>query len=203
MKKIYFSIFLSTLFCLTAKATNHTIQVNDFAFVPDDLTVMVGDTIRWIRNDATATHTTTSATIPTEAMPWDETINASNTSFSYKVAVAGEYDYVCTPHQAMGMVGSFTATGTSAGEVEPKPFFSVDGNVVSERITVRLHLASAMKITLQLRTLTGTLVETLDASEWAAGDHAFTMPVSDLPKGLYLLEVVAENRRLTRRVFIE
>jgi len=78
---------------------------------------MVGDTVKWVW--ISGSHTTTSTSVPTDAASWDSPINSSNTSFSYKVTVAGAYDYKCTPHAAMGMVGSFTANSPNTLNVAP------------------------------------------------------------------------------------
>ena len=90
-------------------ATKHVISVQNFTFSPASITdVIVGDTMRWVW--VSGSHTTTSTTIPASAPSWDHPINSSNTSFEYIVTIAGSYNYKCTPHASMGMVGSFIAT---------------------------------------------------------------------------------------------
>jgi hypothetical protein len=59
-------------------------------------------------------HTTTSTVIPASAATWNSPISSTVTSFEYKVTVAGVYNYKCTPHASMGMVGSFTASAPAA-----------------------------------------------------------------------------------------
>ena len=91
-------------------ATKHIVQVSNFVFTPASIPdVAVGDTIRWVW--ISGSHNTTSTTIPTGANGWANPITSSEPTFDYKVLLAGNYDYVCTPHASMGMVGSFTATG--------------------------------------------------------------------------------------------
>ena len=91
-------------------ATKHVVTVGNFFFSPVSLNVNVGDTVRWVWSAGGHTTTSTPGAIPAGAASWDAPINSSNTSFEYKVTVAGSYDYVCTPH-APGMAGSFTAVG--------------------------------------------------------------------------------------------
>lgn len=93
---------------INAFATIHTIQSGNFFFNPSSLNVLVGDTVKWV--NIAGSHTTTSSTIPAGAATWDAPLNSTTPTFSYKVTVEGIYNYVCTPHVAMGMVGSFTAT---------------------------------------------------------------------------------------------
>lgn len=97
-------------------ATTHTVQVGNYYFNPNTLNVEVGDTVKWIW--VQGSHTTTSTTIPSGAATWDHPINSGSTSYSYKVTVAGTFNYKCTPHAAMGHLGSFTATA-------PAPALSV------------------------------------------------------------------------------
>lgn len=90
-------------------ATKHVINVQNYTFSPSDLSgVIVGDTIRWVW--VSGSHTTTSTTIPVGAATWNSPISSTVTSFEYKVTLPGTYNYKCTPHANMGMVGTFTAT---------------------------------------------------------------------------------------------
>jgi plastocyanin len=92
-------------------AVKHIVHVGNFYFNPSSLNVSVGDTVRW-QWDA-GSHTTTSGVIPAGATNWDQNINSSSQNFEYPVQVAGLYNYVCTLHAAMGMIGTFTASGAS------------------------------------------------------------------------------------------
>lgn len=118
MKKIafFFSALVLGVLMLTsntAHATKWVVDVQNYNFSPSTLPdVNVGDTIRW--EWVSGSHTTTSTTIPAGAASWDHSINSSNTFYEYSVTVAGTYNYKCTPHQGMGMVGTFTATATPA-----------------------------------------------------------------------------------------
>jgi len=89
-------------------ATVHLVSVANFSFAPSSLSVTVGDTIKWVW--VSGSHTTTSTNIPAGAATWDQPISSTNLSYSYKVTIAGTYNYKCTPHAAMGMVASFSAS---------------------------------------------------------------------------------------------
>lgn len=110
--KIYFlttaTILALVLISQNVSATLHQVFVGNYFFNPANLNVTVGDTVKWVWQSGS--HTTTSSVIPAGAATWDELITSSATTYSYKVTVAGTYDYVCTPHVAMGMVASFTAS---------------------------------------------------------------------------------------------
>jgi plastocyanin len=93
----------------------HVVKVGSGQFTPKNIDdVIVGDTIRW--EWESGSHTTTDTGVgpnnilPEGAATWDAPMNATNPVFSYKVTVAGAYNYICTPHVEFGMVGSFTAS---------------------------------------------------------------------------------------------
>lgn len=119
-------------------AVVHMIQVGNFFFNPSSLNVNVGDIIEW--DWSAGSHTTTSATIPGGAASWDQPISSSNPTFQYTVTVAGTYDYVCTPHVAMGMVASFTATAAAPNlQVQPMNQ-NVGANAGSTNFTVTSNI---------------------------------------------------------------
>lgn len=88
-------------------------------FVPDTLTIRVGDKVTW-RNIGTVPHTATddsakavdpaNAKLPEAAQPWDSGAVNGGESWSYTFSTAGEYAYFCIPHEAAGMLGAITVT---------------------------------------------------------------------------------------------
>lgn len=107
--KYFFLMLVMVTLSVVAKANTWVIQVANFQFSPANVNVIVGDTVKWVWVDGT--HTTTSTSLPGGAAAWDSPINTTTTSFSYKVKVAGTYNYWCTIH-APTMAGVITATGT-------------------------------------------------------------------------------------------
>lgn len=103
------------LLSVAAKATIHIVQVANYQFSPANVPdVVVGDTMRWMW--VSGFHTTTDDpanesgnSLPAGAATWNAPINPSNTTFDYKVTVAGTYNYWCIPHSPF-MAASFTAS---------------------------------------------------------------------------------------------
>jgi len=92
-------------------AAIYTIQVGlngNLSFSPSGLSIALGDTVRfqWV----SGSHTTTSTSVPGGAATWNQNITSGSTTYTYKPAVTGTYNYRCTPHVGMGMIGSFTVT---------------------------------------------------------------------------------------------
>ena len=115
MKTLYFllmTFMLAFVTVFTASATKYLVNVSNYSFTPASISnVQLGDTIRWVW--VSGNHTTTSTSIPAGAAAWDELINSSHTSYEYKPTLTGTYNYKCTPHVSMGMVGSFTVVGAA------------------------------------------------------------------------------------------
>lgn len=118
------AIFISVINVNSAFAVKHVVNVQNYSFIPANLNVQVGDTIRWVW--VNGTHTTTSTTIPSGAVAWDAPITSSNPVYEYRVSVAGVYNYLCTPHSST-QIGSFTATAP------PPPTLSV--NPANQNVT--------------------------------------------------------------------
>lgn len=68
-------------------------------FVPETVTISVGDTVRWTNNDD-STHTTTS-----DSGLWDTTLDRGQ-SYSQTFTTAGTFNYHCAIHPTM--TGSIT-----------------------------------------------------------------------------------------------
>jgi plastocyanin len=105
----------------TVGGTTHTVQVGQgrFRFVPDTLTIAAGDTVRWVW--ATSGHTVTSGTVSGGVQspdglfcsPSDQGCDAQPASnagaiYDHTFPTPGTYHYYCSPHAALGMVGTIT-----------------------------------------------------------------------------------------------
>ena len=88
-------------------------------FVPDKLTIKVGDTVTW-RNAASVAHTVTDdpakaqnkvhAKLPSGAQLWDSGTVSAGQSWSRAFDTPGEYRYFCIPHEAAGMIALLIVT---------------------------------------------------------------------------------------------
>jgi plastocyanin len=106
-------VLIATVNLVQAKII--TVNVMDFSFSPSSFTANVGDTVKWVWNSGI--HTTTSTSVPTGAATWSNPMDASHTTFLYKITTAGSYAFQCNFHAIMGMTGTFTVTGGVAKAV--------------------------------------------------------------------------------------
>lgn len=81
-------------------------QVN-VAFVPQEITVFPGDTVRWVYTGGT--HTVTSGTDCTPSGVFDSPLTLKNTEFAWTVpasAAGSSISYYCDPHCIFGQTGT-------------------------------------------------------------------------------------------------
>jgi len=193
MKKNLFTLIFACLLAVGAQATIHTIQVSDFAFTPaTGMTVIIGDTVKWVW--VSGSHTATSGTIPAGATAWNSPITSSVQSFSYKATVAGTYNYVCTPHASMGMIGSFSVVSpTGIATTEKSDLFKVSPNPASNVLRLEL-LHGAANMTL------------IDATGKMVYSNQFSgildVPVAAFANGVYFIRVVQDGKQSFERIVV-
>jgi len=88
----------------TAAKGDVEVGMKDIKFVPADITVKLGQTVKWTNSDSVA-HTVTSQT---DGEDFDSGSMDVGATFDYKPKKAGKIDYVCTIHS--GQTGTITVT---------------------------------------------------------------------------------------------
>jgi plastocyanin len=78
-----------------ASALTEQVDIIDFAFAPEEMTIHVGDTINWT-NTGSAPHTSTS-----DSAMWDSGSLSTGDEFSFTFNAPGTYTYHCEIHTAM------------------------------------------------------------------------------------------------------
>jgi plastocyanin len=159
MKKFYSLILTVCLLFIghVMFSITHIVTQTNNSFNPQTLAVQVGDVVRWVWTSGS--HTTTSASVPAGASPWNSPLTSGTSQFEYTVLVAGTYDYVCTPHAGMGMNGSFTA-------VPAVPACAVNPTVTQEEnnVTVSINGSGA--------------ANPLYSIDWGDGSNSANLPTS-------------------------
>jgi len=87
----------------------HDVSMVDSAFQPQDLTIKVGDIVRWTNNGA-HTHTSTSGTNGTPDGKWNSGDVTPGNTYEFTFDTAGTYPYFCHYHWSLGMTGTITVT---------------------------------------------------------------------------------------------
>jgi len=201
MKKIYIILIAAFLFSGVSRAAITMVNVSDNVFTPNNFTVTVGDTVLWMW--VNGTHTTTSTTIPVGAAAWDQMIDQNSTMYSYVVSTAGTYNYRCTFHFQMGMIGQFTAEQASGiGENISGVNLNVFANPVNQQLQINLKSTKNAEWTIVLNDITGRQVKLLLSGNQIAGDHHLQYDLADLPRGMYLLKLSMGSDELVRKIIL-
>jgi plastocyanin len=112
-----------------AFAATHQINQTGLTWVPNDLTIDVGDTVEWIfsAGSHTVTEGTDDATPPIGSKLFDEPLNAGSPLVSYTFDTEGDVDFYCRPHLMFGMTGVIhvQAASTSAPDGESRAWSQV------------------------------------------------------------------------------
>ncbi len=85
---------------LNANGTQPTtviVNMQNIAFVSDDITIQLGDTVTWNNLDVVA-HTATSTSVPAGGTPFDSGTLGNGGSFSFVPNTRGEWIYLCEFH---------------------------------------------------------------------------------------------------------
>ena len=91
-----------------------TVGTGGFIFKPSDITINVGDTVRWTWGSSGHSSTSGSPGMPTGL--WDSLVLNQGAAFMHTFNTAGTFPYYCVPHGACcGMVGSVTVVGETVG----------------------------------------------------------------------------------------
>jgi plastocyanin len=95
-------------------------MTEEHKFVPEKITIKVGQTVEWVNDDKTMTHEVTTdpniasdpsnVSIPEGAEPFDSHLIPSGKTFRHQFTVPGPYRYACPPHENDGMLGDLTVT---------------------------------------------------------------------------------------------
>jgi uncharacterized protein (TIGR03118 family) len=129
--KTHISILLGSLWLVlsvgasSARAATTHVNMIDFGFSPQNVTIAVGDTVTWT-NTGSFTHTTTSGTTTGGVRHpdglWDSGSVLPGQTYSRVFAQAGTFPYYCTPHYT-----SMTGTVTVKAATNTPPTVSITG----------------------------------------------------------------------------
>jgi plastocyanin len=178
--KIYATllILLVALTPLGARAqTTHTVTQSGLGFSPANLTIEVGDTVRWVWTSLAHTVTSgTGASDPNVGVLFDAPLNSFSPQFQFTFNQAGTVPYFCRPHELGGMTGTIVVEEVSTpAPASARPRLLVHGvepNPFNPRTSVRFTLAEPEAVTITVHDVRGQLVRELVAGEaMEAGDR--------------------------------
>lgn len=160
-----------------AGQVTHDVQQSSLSFLPSDLTIQVGDTVRWIWSSSS--HTVTSGTgsaDPQVGSLFDAPLNSSFPVFEFVFTEVGEVLYFCRPHEGFDMKGIIRVEESATPAPVPGPsLLRVRGlvpNPFNPRVTLQFTLDHEAPVELSVHDARGRLVRRLsDGLPLEAGEH--------------------------------
>ncbi len=172
------TLCVAVILTVPAAATVHVVQQVGITFVPDDITITQGDTVRWVHGGQSHTVTSgTGAADPQVGALFDAPLDLAHPLFEFVFADAGDVPYFCRPHELMGMTGIV--------RVQADPNVGVDDDVVgagpmllspypnpfNPRTTIAFALDAATSVRLRIYSLDGRSVRVVHQGALSAGVH--------------------------------
>lgn len=174
-----------------AGAKTHVVEVVNFEYVPDELSIEVGDTVhfQWIEG----VHPTESKDGAWETFP----MNKESTDYFLVLDQPGSYDYICTLHESLGMVGTIVVQGpSSVEELSADEMISIYPNPATEVLYLNYNLSLIDEISVY-----NLLGKPLLSFSPLNGTQS--IDVSGLPNGPYYLVLKSGNDILKSKKFIK
>lgn len=99
---------------------NATVEVSSNIFTPKDITIDVGQTVRWVNKGGDHNINGSQSTFPANPMSFGNGQPSTDLwSYDFTFTQTGFYNYQCDPHAAIGMRGTVTVKGTSNYDLYP------------------------------------------------------------------------------------
>ncbi|HEX9252246.1 MAG TPA: T9SS type A sorting domain-containing protein [Ignavibacteriaceae bacterium] len=188
--------------------TTHDVSVGNFSFTPAQLTINVGDIVRWtntggLHNVVADDNSFTSGAVSSSAWVYEHTFNS-----------AGTNPYYCSLHGGPGGVGmSGVVTVENATDVGDENIsvlkFELDQNYpnpFNPSTNIQYAIASRQFVTLKVFDVLGNEVATLVNEYKNAGSYDFEFKASvgsrQLANGVYLYRLQAGNFVQTRKMIL-
>lgn len=208
MKHIWNICIAAYIICscsLKSNATIFTVNVEDNEFGPKNFTINLGDTVKWVLdNSAVMIHSTTSTNIPLGAASWNREINQNFPEFMYSPSVQGSYNYHCTFHFLVGMVGQFTVLGpTGISESINSTSMELRGNtLLSNELELIYNIPKTTELNIRMFNIVGNTIYNFVSSSQNAGSHNQKLDITSASKGIYIITLETLDAILSRKVIL-
>ena len=208
------ALALAVMPAVVSAQVTHTVNQVGTSFSPANLTIQVGDTVRWVWS--TAAHTVTSGTgaaDPDVAILFDSPLNSFSPQFEFQFNAAGSVPYFCRPHELLDMKGTIVvedvATSSPPGNLAALQVHGVNPNPFNPRTSVSFTLGKSSPVTIMVFDMRGRLVrELLDGEQMEGGDqdvvwNGLNDDGAAVASGVYFFRVQArEFRQIVRGVLV-
>jgi plastocyanin len=209
MKKILTTIIFACI-SLIGFGTSWTITFSGTTFTPDSITVNSIDTIVFnlsVNHDAAeVTQTTWNANGSTASGGFN--VNFGGGTVLANTLATGVHYYVCQAHVAQfhmkGRIYVVNTTGIPSVN-DNKPAFNIYPNPVSGVLSVNYSLAGKANVSIKIYNVMGQNSMTLlsETKDLGSFYSSFELERNNLPKGIYIMELMIGDSKNTKRFIIE
>lgn len=199
MKKFYLLFILIPFISVTTStATVWNITNSGFTFVPDVITITLGDTVMF---NLGSNHNA----IEVSQATWNANGNTSNGGFSVPFGggmliptMTKTYYYVCQPHASLGMKGMIDVIVTGIPDNNnTSGLLSLEPNPASFNVSVSTGLADGIPVKLSIYDITGKLIM---SNENVVNRQRLN--ISGLRKGIYFVQLEKEDYKRTTKLVV-
>lgn len=171
--------------------TNYQIDAQAMAWSPNDINIIVGDSVTWINaNNGSHNLNGSTTTYPTNPESFEMLTISSTWTFGKKFTLPGTYLYRCNVHSGT-MTGKVIVANPSSSIEEKEITFNVYPNPAKDFVQIK---TSATEYSVQLFDMLGNRVLTQNMN------GKYTIDISSLPQGMYMMEINAGSNHSTRRL---
>jgi plastocyanin len=184
--------------------TLHIVVSSGMTFTPADLTIHVGDTVRWenqsgFHNVVADDGSFTNGSASSSAWTYDKVFTS-----------VGNFQYYCVIHGSAGGVGMsgiirvISSTGIKDNAVQPDRFIVEQNypNPFNPTTTIRYALPQSGLVTVKVFNILGDELATLVNREESAGSHEIQFAAANLTSGIYFYRIQAGNVTQTKRMLL-
>lgn len=191
MKTILLLIFTSITLGLAAQTTHDLPWANDGSSSDQQITIEVGDTVRWTWGSG---FHNLRATAGTESFD-SGFFSVPGHEFSYTFNQVGSTDYVCDPHSG-NMYGTVTVSSTAGIDQATALRFTLYPNPANDLLSIRLPLGyDKAEVGVYDYTGRAVLFKTITPSDQM-------LETENLSSGVYLIRITS-NTKIGTKLFIK
>ena len=144
-KKVYGTPGATNSITECVALADYTVEVSSNVFTPKDITINVGETVRWINKGGGHNVNGTVATFPNNPEGFGNAVSSSAWTYDFKFTKAGLYHYQCDPHASLGMVGTVTVVAPVVVDNYPLRTIAQLKGINAEGVADSLNVKCAVK----------------------------------------------------------
>jgi len=182
----------------------HVVEVSNNIFTPENITIEVGDTVRWINNGGF--HNVKADDGSFTSGP----VSSSNWVYNHVFTEPGDNPYYCEQHGSPsggGMSGNVTVESPSAvGDENNSPNqFQLKQNYpnpFNPSTNIGFRISDLEFVSLKVFDVLGNEVATLVNGIKPAGEYEIKFDAAELGSGIYLYQLKTKNLVQTRKMIL-